>query len=35
MKKKAKVKLGVSEIKLASSINEVLEIQTTTSAVIN
>jgi nucleolar protein 56 len=35
MKKKSKLKLGVSDKKLASAINETLEIQTTTSAVIN
>lgn len=34
MKKKSKVKLGVSDNKLAGSINEALQIQTTTSAVI-
>ncbi len=35
LKKKSKLKLGVSENKLASSINGALQIQTTTSAVIN
>lgn len=35
MKKKSKVKLGVSDNKFAGAINEALEIQTTTSAVIN
>lgn len=35
LKKKSSVKLGVSELKLAGSINETLSIQTTTSAVIN
>ena len=34
MKKKSKVKLGVSEKQLAGAINEALEIQTTTSALI-
>ena len=34
MKKKSKTKLGVSENKLASSLNEALELQTVTSAVI-
>lgn len=35
LKKKSKIKLGVSENKLAGSINEALQIQTTTSQVIN
>jgi hypothetical protein len=34
LKKKSKTKLGVSENKLAGSINESLQIQTTTSAVV-
>jgi hypothetical protein len=34
LKKKSKVKLGVSENKLAGALNEALEIQTTTSALI-
>jgi hypothetical protein len=34
MKKKSKVKLGVSDNKIAGAINDALEIQTTTSAVI-
>jgi hypothetical protein len=35
LKKKSKIKLGVSENKLASSVNEALQIQTTTSPVIS
>jgi len=34
IKKKSKTKLGVGDNKLAGSINEALQIQTTTSAVI-
>jgi hypothetical protein len=35
LKKKSKIKLGVSERNLASSINEALQIQTATSPVIS
>jgi len=34
LKKKSKLKLGVSENKIAGSVNEALQIQTTTSAVV-
>lgn len=34
MKKKSKIKLGVSENKMASSLNEALGVKTTTSAVV-
>jgi hypothetical protein len=35
IKKKSKVKLGVSEKNLAGSLNETLQIQSTTSPVVN
>ena len=34
LKKKSKFKLGVSDNKLAQNLNEVLEVKTTTSAVV-